>query len=125
MGHLDGQLRQRWWLLPLFLRRGPRLRPHGAVRHLRPGLSSARRGARLRHPATAEEDPPRHQFRREQAGNAWMSGMTADFIAALRARFEGALVGVTEPRGEVTLDVEPAQWLGAALALRDEFVLDQ
>jgi len=54
-----------------------------------------------------------------------MSGMTADFIAALRARFEGALVGVTEPRGEVTLDVEPAQWLGAALALRDEFGFEQ
>ena len=36
---------------------GARLRPHRAGRHLRAGLPADRRGAALRHPAAAEEDP--------------------------------------------------------------------
>ena len=43
----------------------------------------------------------------------------------LRARFEGAMVTVAEPRGEITLDVAAAQWLAAAQALRDEFGFEQ
>ncbi|MBF6024398.1 NADH-quinone oxidoreductase subunit C [Lysobacter niastensis] len=43
------------------------------------------------------------------------------FADRLAARFEGALVVVAEPRGEVTIDVAAAQWLSAARALRDEF----
>ena len=33
------------------------------------------------------------------------------FADRLTARFEGALVVVAEPRGEVTIDVAAAQWL--------------
>ncbi|GAB3385668.1 NADH-quinone oxidoreductase subunit C [Lysobacter fragariae] len=43
----------------------------------------------------------------------------------LRARFEGAMVAVAEPRGEVTIDVAANAWLGAAQALRDEFGFEQ
>ena len=47
------------------------------------------------------------------------------FVERLRARFEGgavaAVVGVAEPRGEITLDVHASGWLDAARALRDEF----
>ena len=53
-----GSLRQRRRLLPLSLRGGARLRPHRAGRHLCAGLPADRRGAGLRHPAAAEEDPP-------------------------------------------------------------------
>jgi NADH-quinone oxidoreductase subunit C len=47
------------------------------------------------------------------------------FADRLRARFEGAMVTVAEPRGEVTLDVAAAEWLSAAQALRDEFGFEQ
>jgi len=50
-----GFLRERWRLLPLFLFRRPRLRPHRAGRHLCPGLSADGRGAGLRHPPAAEK----------------------------------------------------------------------
>ena len=40
--HLHGQLRQRRRLLPLFLLRGARLRPHRAGRHLCAGLPAHR-----------------------------------------------------------------------------------
>ncbi|KQY52107.1 NADH-quinone oxidoreductase subunit C [Lysobacter sp. Root494] len=43
----------------------------------------------------------------------------------LRARFEGAMVIVAEPRGEITLDVAAAEWLPAAQALRDDFGFEQ
>ena len=43
----------------------------------------------------------------------------------LRARFEGAMLTVAEPRGEITLDVAAAEWLAAAQALRDEFGFEQ
>ena len=68
VGHLDGQLRQRRRLLPLFLRGRARLRPHRAGRHLRAGLPADGRSAGLRHPAVAEEDPPHGTtVRRRQA----------------------------------------------------------
>ena len=54
-----------------------------------------------------------------------MNALMADFVDALRARFDGAMVTVAEPRGEVTLDVDPPQWRAAALALRDEFGFEQ
>jgi hypothetical protein len=62
VGHLDGFLRQRRRLLPLFLFGGARLRPHRAGRRLRAGLSADRRSADLRHPAIAEEDPRTNTF---------------------------------------------------------------
>ena len=54
-----------------------------------------------------------------------MNAVSVGFVDGLRARFEGAMVGVAEPRGEVTIDIEPAQWLAAAQALRDEFGFEQ
>lgn len=47
------------------------------------------------------------------------------FVDRLAARFDGALVVVAEPRGEVTIDVAAAQWLSTAFALRDEFGFEQ
>lgn len=47
------------------------------------------------------------------------------FADRLAARFEGALVFVAQPRGEVTIDVAAAQWLPTARALRDEFGFEQ
>jgi NADH-quinone oxidoreductase subunit C len=49
----------------------------------------------------------------------------ASFAHGLRARFEGALVEVAEPRGEVTIEVAADAWLAAARALRDEFGFEQ
>ncbi len=49
----------------------------------------------------------------------------AVFVERLRARFQDGLVTVAEPRGEITLDVEPAAWRRAAQALRDEFGFEQ
>lgn len=49
----------------------------------------------------------------------------ANFVDRLRARFAGAAVSIAEPRGEVTVDVEPEQWYDTALALRDEFGFEQ
>lgn len=42
----------------------------------------------------------------------------------LHARFPEGVVSVAQPRGEATLDVEPAGWLAAAKMLRDEFGFD-
>ena len=73
-----GSLRQRRRLLPLLLRRGARLRPHRAGRHLRAGLPADRRGAGLRHAAAAEEDPPhRHDRDDRQCGKAFAAGSRA------------------------------------------------
>jgi hypothetical protein len=63
VGHFHGQLRQRRRLLPLFLFRGSRLRPHRAGRHLRAGLSADRGSPGLRYPAADEENPPHQQLR--------------------------------------------------------------
>ena len=60
-----------------------------------------------------------------------LQGMSqAAFADHLRERFQEAaafdsLVTVAEPRGEITLDVDPAGWFAAALALRDEFGFEQ
>ncbi|MDQ3287475.1 MAG: NADH-quinone oxidoreductase subunit C [Pseudomonadota bacterium] len=54
-----------------------------------------------------------------------MSGSMAEFAEALRGRFEASMVTVAEPRGEVTIDVEPPQWRATAQALRDEFGFEQ
>ncbi|MDQ3510512.1 MAG: NADH-quinone oxidoreductase subunit C [Pseudomonadota bacterium] len=54
-----------------------------------------------------------------------MNAVMADFVDALRARFDGAMVSVAEPRGEVTIDIDPPQWCEAAQALRDEFGFEQ
>src|SRR5690606_23258257 len=68
--HLDGQLRQRRRLLPLFVLGGARLRPRGAGGHLRAGLPADRGSAGARHPAAAAQDPPLLQLRREPDGAA-------------------------------------------------------
>ena len=49
----------------------------------------------------------------------------AAFAERLRGRFDGSIVAVAEPRGEVTLDVAADAWLEAARALRDEFGFEQ
>jgi NADH-quinone oxidoreductase subunit C len=54
-----------------------------------------------------------------------MSESITAFADRLRARFPDALVSVAEPRGEVGIELEPAQWLAAAFALRDEFGFEQ
>ena len=54
-----------------------------------------------------------------------MSVTASSFAGSLRQRFSTARVLVAEPRGELTLDVAPADWLPTALALRDEFGFDQ
>lgn len=54
-----------------------------------------------------------------------MSELPAAFADRLRARFSGAMVTVVEPRGETTVDVEPADWFATASALRDEFGFEQ
>ncbi len=54
-----------------------------------------------------------------------MSESITAYADRLRLRFPGAVVSVAEPRGEVGMEVEPAQWLATALALRDEFGYEQ
>lgn len=54
-----------------------------------------------------------------------MGELAQAFADRLRARFDGALVTVAEPRAEVTLDVAADAWLDAARALRDEFGFEQ
>lgn len=54
-----------------------------------------------------------------------MSRAMTAFADELRTRLDGALVTVAEPRGEVTVDVEPDGWFAAAKLLRDEFAFEQ
>ncbi|KAF1709941.1 NADH-quinone oxidoreductase subunit C [Pseudoxanthomonas kalamensis DSM 18571] len=54
-----------------------------------------------------------------------MAEQAPDFIEQLRVRFPEAVPGVVLPRGEVTLEVPPAQWHATCLALRDEFGFEQ
>lgn len=54
-----------------------------------------------------------------------MSETAAAFAERLRARFDGAIVAIEEPRGETTLDVPPATWYAICRALRDEFGFEQ
>ncbi|KAF1854042.1 hypothetical protein Lal_00005257 [Lupinus albus] len=63
LGHLDGVLRQRRRLLPLFLRGGAWLRPDRAGGHLCAGLPPDGGGADLRHPPAPEEDQARQSHR--------------------------------------------------------------
>jgi len=51
---------------------------------------------------------------------------TADqFADSLRARFPAATVTVAQPRGELTVEVAPAEWQATARVLRDEFAFEQ
>src|SRR5688572_20720246 len=57
-----------------------------------------------------------------------MSGVapsSAQLAQRLNERFADASVVVAQPRGEITLEVAPTEWLAAALALRDEFGFEQ
>jgi hypothetical protein len=65
----QGLVRQRRWLLPLFLFGGARLRPHRAGRYLGPRLSADRRSAALRRAVAAAEDSP-HRHHRALVGLA-------------------------------------------------------
>src|SRR5690606_830205 len=56
LGDLDGVLRERRRLLPLFVLRGARLRPHRARGRLRSRLSADGRGAALRNHSAPAED---------------------------------------------------------------------
>ena len=47
-----------------------------------------------------------------------------EFADRLRARFPDGVVSVVQPRGEVSLDVKPADWFATATALRDESGFD-
>src|SRR5690606_10929080 len=86
----------------LFLFGGARLRPRGAGRHLRARLPAHGRGASLRHPDAAEEDPP---HRHDRALGHTMSEALNDLGAYIReklgARIEQAIVAY----GELTLTV--------------------
>src|SRR5690606_3223417 len=125
VGHLHGQLRQRRRLLPLFLLGRAWLRSDRAGRHLRAGLPADRRGAGLRHPAAAEEDPPRHQLRARAPGWARMNQDSQSLADRLRERFPTAGVVVSSFSNEVTLEVADGKWLDVAFALRDEFGFEQ
>ena len=48
-----------------------------------------------------------------------------EFHGALRARFPDAPIVVSEPRGEVVVEVPAAGWRAACQALRDEFGFEQ
>ena len=50
--------------------------------------------------------------------------MSTQLANELAARFGDAAVEVAQPRGEVGLEVPPADWLAACTALRDEFGFD-
>ena len=49
----------------------------------------------------------------------------ASLVERLQAQFPDGLVEVAQPRGEVTLDVAPDQWLAACRTLRDAFGFEQ
>ncbi|MCA1713865.1 MAG: NADH-quinone oxidoreductase subunit C, partial [Gammaproteobacteria bacterium] len=50
-----------------------------------------------------------------------MSETVAAFAERLRARFDGAMVELSEPRGELTVELPADRWFAACNALRDEF----
>ena len=54
-----------------------------------------------------------------------MSGATMSLADRLRARFDGALVSVALPRGEVGIIFDAASWYDGCRALRDEFGFEQ
>ncbi|MEZ0471888.1 NADH-quinone oxidoreductase subunit C [Luteimonas salinilitoris] len=54
-----------------------------------------------------------------------MSDKVNVFADRLRARFDGADVSVSEPRGEVGIVFDAAAWHDGCLALRDEFGFEQ
>src|SRR5213592_2880115 len=112
LGDLDGLVRQRRRLLPLFLFRGARLRPHRPGGHLRAGLPADGRGAALRHRAAAEQDQA-HQHDRAMTPRLQK---LSDSLA--RAGF-----APTERFGELSIEVKEHR--PAALKLRDELGFEQ
>ena len=54
-----------------------------------------------------------------------MVELAAAFADRLRARFEGALVSIAEPRGEVGIVLAADAWHDGCRALRDEFGFEQ
>src|SRR5690606_25072709 len=114
-----------------FLRGGAWLRPHRAGRHLRAGLPAHRRGAGVRHPQAAEEDLAHADHRPlihsppPRARHAPMAEQATPYIDRLLAQFPEATLHIAEDRGEVTLELSPAHWHAACLALRDEHGFEQ
>src|SRR4030095_15894348 len=113
LGDLDGIVRQRRRLLPLFVLRRARLRSHRTRRHLRARMSADGRSAAVRHPAAPEQDLA------NQHDRPLMAGKLETLAAALKAVAGEALKSVATECGEVTI-VVPAAGLPALMReLRD------
>ncbi|MFC0679188.1 NADH-quinone oxidoreductase subunit C [Lysobacter korlensis] len=54
-----------------------------------------------------------------------MAESVQEFAERLRARFGSANITIAEPRGELTMEVPPGQWLETAQVLRDQFDFEQ
>src|SRR5215469_15222127 len=117
--HLHGLVRQRRWLLSLFLFGRAWLRPHRAGRHLRSRLPADRRSAALRRVVAAEEDPP-HRHDRALMGFCAMDE-TLDKLGEMIA---GALPGSVSDRrvahGELTISANASDIVKVATFLRDD-----
>src|SRR5690606_20106053 len=122
--HLDGVVRQRRRLLSLQLQRRARLRPRGAGGRLCPGLPADRRGPAVRHPATAEEDPPHGDHRtmselvRVAERESALTPLGTEMVAALGVE---AVVAY----GELTLIAPREKIVEVMTALRDQFGFQQ
>ena len=86
---------------------GARLRPHRAGRRLRAGLPADRRGAALRHPAAAEEDPP-HRDDRPVSRAAWTTAELGEHIAQATAPARSTAAD-DRACGELMLEPTPRQ----------------
>jgi hypothetical protein len=99
-----GSLRQWRRVLPLQLFGGARLRPDRAGGHLCARLPADGRGAALRHPAVAAQDPP-HRHPGPLRGP--MSDALHELGAYIRSRQPDACACATIAHGELTLTVAP------------------
>src|SRR6266700_1696467 len=113
MGDLDGVVRQRRRLLPLFVLGRPWLRPHRPGRYLRPRLSSNGRGAALRHHPAAEQDLA------DEHDRALMATKIETLAAALPVALGESLQSVTTALGVVTAIMAPEGLVEAMRRLRD------
>src|SRR6185437_12162847 len=115
LGDIDGLLRQRRRLLPLFVLGRARLRPHRARRHLCARMPADGRGAALRHHPAPEQDLA-HEHDRPLMSAAAMNKLTAALAAAFN---EGSLKRTTVAFGEVTVVVDADRYLDVMRTLRD------
>jgi NADH-quinone oxidoreductase subunit C len=54
-----------------------------------------------------------------------MAGSVQEFAERLSSQFANATVTIAEPRGEITMEVPPGEWLEMARVLRDQFDFEQ